>query len=261
MVTKKDIIYTPNGETRTLHIYLPNDYFDTEERYPVMYFFDGHNLFFNEDATYGKSWGMREFLDQWEKKIIMVGIECSHKGNNRLAEYCPYHIQNDFYGNLEGIGAQTMDWIVNVIKPMIDTEYRTWQHREATAIGGSSMGGLMALYAAIAWNKVFSKAACISSAIYSCDTMLHTEISATAISPDTRVYLSWGEKEAYMRNHNHMMCDHLQDCGAVCRTYEQPGGGHCEADWEKQVEHFMHFLWLDPSTSGYVIEQTEVYNY
>ena len=54
MVIKRDFIYTPKGTNRPLHIYLPDDYYASEERYPVMYFFDGHNLFFDADATYGK---------------------------------------------------------------------------------------------------------------------------------------------------------------------------------------------------------------
>ena len=64
MIIKRDFIYSPKGTNRPLHIYLPDDYFDTEERYPVMYFFDGHNLFSDQDATYGKSWGMKEFMDE-----------------------------------------------------------------------------------------------------------------------------------------------------------------------------------------------------
>ena len=55
MIEKRDILFTPANEMRTLHIYLPDDYGMSGERYPVMYFFDGHNLFSNEDATYGKS--------------------------------------------------------------------------------------------------------------------------------------------------------------------------------------------------------------
>ena len=56
MIVKRDFIYTPKGKNRPLHIYLPDDYASSTEHYPVMYFFDGHNLFFDQDATYGKSW-------------------------------------------------------------------------------------------------------------------------------------------------------------------------------------------------------------
>jgi predicted alpha/beta superfamily hydrolase len=78
MIIKKDFLYPAANEMRRLHIYLPDSYNETEERYPVMYFFDGHNLYTNEDATYGKSWGLKDFLDNWQKDMIIVGIECGH---------------------------------------------------------------------------------------------------------------------------------------------------------------------------------------
>ena len=90
MIVKRDCIYTPKGKNRPLHIYLPDDYATSLDRYPVLYMFDGHNLFSNEDATYGKSWGLKEFLDQWDRKLILVGIECGHEGDERLSEYLPY---------------------------------------------------------------------------------------------------------------------------------------------------------------------------
>ena len=65
MNIKRNCDYTPKGVNRPLHIYLPDSYNDSLERYPVMYFFDGHNLFFDWDATYGKSWGLKDFLDRW----------------------------------------------------------------------------------------------------------------------------------------------------------------------------------------------------
>ena len=90
MIVKRDFIYTPKGKNRPLHIWLPDDYHKTDERYPVMYFFDGHNLFDDADATYGKSWGMKAFLEKWGKQMIIVGIECGHEGYERLYEYLPY---------------------------------------------------------------------------------------------------------------------------------------------------------------------------
>ena len=74
MIQKREILFTPANEMRTLHIDLPDDYGMSGERYPVMYFFDGHNLFFNEDATYGKSWGLKTFLKNWNKNMIIVGM-------------------------------------------------------------------------------------------------------------------------------------------------------------------------------------------
>jgi predicted alpha/beta superfamily hydrolase len=256
MIVKRDFIYTPKGVSRPLHIWLPEGYDYTDERYPVMYFFDGHSLFLNEDATYGKSWGMKEFLDGWSKPMIMVGIECGHDGYERLSEYMPYPSEG-WFGQFDPQGEATMDWIVNEIKPMIDREYRTIPFRECTAIGGSSMGGIMALYAGVHYNRWFSKAACVSTAMGFCMEPLKWDLSSSAISPDTRIYLSWGTREAkkdhYDRSdrssptyYNHKyVSDVLRKRKATVKLHCQVNGGHCEADWEKLVPSFMHFLWLE----------------
>ena len=256
MIIKHDFLYPAKGANRPLHIWLPEDYYDCFDYYPVMYFFDGHNLFRNEDATYGKSWGMKEFLEQWGKDMIVVGIECGHEGYERLSEYLPYPAVGHF-AQFEPWGEKTMDWIVHEIKPVIDRDYRTIPFRECTAIGGSSMGGIMALFAAVHYNRWFSKAACVSSAMGFCMRPLMNDLRTSAISPDTRIYLSWGTREAWgLKNTeredrssktygwNKRVADHLAGLGCAVKLHCQVGGGHCEADWERLVPTFMDFLWM-----------------
>ena len=255
MVIKREFIYTPKGKKRTLHIHLPERYAESEERYPVMYFFDGHNLFSDEDATYGKSWGMTDFLSHWQKDLIVVGIECGHEGTERLSEYLPYPAVGRF-GEFLPMGQATMDWIVEQVKPVIDRDYRTIPFRECTAIGGSSMGGIMSLYAAVHYNRWFSKAACVSTAMGFCMEPLLEDLRASVISPDTRVYLSWGTREAKQTHtdradrssqtyHNvKTVAERLRQHRATAMMDCQVGGGHCEADWEKLVPTFMDFLWM-----------------
>ena len=258
MVIKRDFIYTPKGVTRCAHIYLPDDYETSTERYPVTYFFDGHNLFFNEDATYGKSWGLKEFMDAWPKKMIIVGLECGHEGNERLSEYLPYKAVPGFFGQFQPWGNKTMDWIVNDVKPVIDRDYRTLPSRECTGIAGSSMGGIMSLYAVVHYNQWFSKGGCVSSAMGFCMRPLMKDLRQSAISPDTRIYLSWGTKEAHGLRYpnrtdrssrtykcNKRVADHLNSIGTAVMMDCQVGGGLCEADWEKLVPTFMNFLWTD----------------
>jgi len=259
MVVKHDFLYSPKGSNRPLHIYLPESYYRTGDRYPVMYFFDGHNLFFNEDATYGKSWGLKDFLDGWSKDIIIVGIECGHEGEERLSEYLPYPaVKSTHFGKFAPMGRETMEWIVNEVKPKIDATYRTWPFREGTAIGGSSMGGIMSLYAAVHYNRWFSKAACVSTAMGFCMRPLMADIRHSALNADTRIYLSWGTREAYgckapekedrsskTYGWNKRVADLLGDNGIKVKLRCQVGGGHCEADWEKLIPDFMHFLWME----------------
>lgn len=257
MIIKQDFLYTPAGKNRMLHIYLPDDYEYSQERYPVMYFFDGHNLYNDEDATYGKSWGLKEFLEGWSKDMIIVGMECGHEGDERLSEYLPYPAVGHF-SQYKPIGDQTMDWIVEEVKPYIDKQYRTWPFRECTGIAGSSMGGLMSLYAAVHYNRWFSKAGCVSSAIGFCMEPLMADMEAHPVDPDTRVYLSWGTKEAYgladvtrddttsdTYRRTRQVADKVLRDGARVKLCCQVGGGHCEADWEKLVPGFMNFLWTE----------------
>ena len=128
--------------------------------------------------------------------------------------------------------------------------------RECTAIGGSSMGGIMSLYAAVHYNRWFSKAACVSSAMGFCMEPLFADLNASTISPDTRVYLSWGTREAKKRDYNRAdrsshtyhnnkaVADFLKKKKAAVMMDCQVGGGHCEADWERLVPTFMEFLWM-----------------
>ena len=256
MLIKRDVYYAPAGQTRKLHILLPEGYEAGEERYPVMYFFDGHNLFRDEDATYGKSWGLETYLRAWDKRLIIVGAECSHEGNARLSEYLPYEVYRGWLSGTEPLGEATMRWLMEEVKPMIDAEYRTIPFRECTGIGGSSMGGLMAAFAVVRWNHLISKAACVSPALTPCAPALWREMNGHPTDPDTRVFLSWGTREApgidnpdeedrssgtYRRIR--ATANKIEAAGGAAYAYCQIGGRHCEADWERQLPLFMPFLW------------------
>ena len=258
MLVKQDFIYTPKGKNRPLHIYLPRDYQESDRHYPVTYFFDGHNLFLDTDATYGKCWGLKEFMESWDEDMIIVGIECGHEGNERLSEYLPFRAAPGFFRQFKPMGNKTMDWIVHEIKPYIDSNYRTLPGRETTGIAGSSMGGLMAIYGGVHYNDWFSRAGCISSAIGFCIRSVLKDIRLSHVRPDTRFFLSWGTKEAHglIRTDredrssktckwNRQVAALLKEKGAQARLYCQVGGRHCEADWEKQLPIFMPWLWQE----------------
>lgn len=249
MIQKFDITISPFQLKRTIHLYLPQNYYETDERYPVMYMYDGHNLFSDNDATYGKSWGLREFLDQYDKHFIIVGIECNHEGRERLNEFCPYTLPDSHLGNIIGKGQQLMDWVIQELKPYIDQNYRTIPFRECTGIGGSSMGGLMALYSVIKYNLYFSKAACLSSAINICEKQLFQDLKQSTISSDTHVYLSFGKHEvrnedasSYMKDLLFQFQNKFFQRNASCMI-NITNGEHNEASWEKENQTYMDYLW------------------
>ena len=256
MLIKQDFYFHSLDAHRPLHIRVPDH---GEPPFPVMYFFDGHNLFRDEDATYGKSWGLDAFCAAWDKPMIIVGVECAHEGNLRLSEYLPYGTGYGWLRGIEPLGQRTMDGIIHELKPYIDSAFPTIPFRECTGIAGSSMGGLMAAYALVHYNQYISKAACLSPAIGSVSGMLWHEMNETALSPDTRIYLSWGTNEGYggvkdpwaedtsswLYKTCRATANKVISAGGAGKLYCQIGGRHCEADWEKQNALYMHFLWQE----------------
>ncbi|MFC3928914.1 alpha/beta hydrolase [Streptococcus caprae] len=245
MLIKQDFYFPAADANRPLHIYLPDDYQKTGERYPVMYFFDGHNLFRDQDATYGTSWGLEQFMQAWPKKMIIVGLECSHVGNERLSEYSPHSFYSPHFGDIEGNGRATLDWLVHDVKNFMDENFPTLRHREATGIAGSSMGGLMALTAVCCYNSVFSKAACLSSAVDFEPVLVWQDLKSSFIDSNTRVYMSLGEGEnGHDRAPLHQgLLDYLARFGAATNFYLQEGGHHNEDFWAEQNWSYMDFLW------------------
>lgn len=254
MIIKQDFYFNSLGANRRLHIRMPDH---GEGPYPVMYFFDGHNLFRDEDATYGKSWGLDEYMNRWDKQLIIVGVECAHEGNLRLSEYLPYGVGAGWLRGIKPLGEATMEGIIYELKPYIDANFPTIPFRECTAIAGSSMGGLMAAFAVVRYNQYISKAACVSPSLGSVSSQLWREMNHTDISADTRMYLSWGTMEGYGKIADPWVEDRsswlyrtckatankIEQAGGAAKLYCQIGGHHCEADWEKQLDIFMPFLW------------------
>lgn len=239
-------------EERRAYIYLPESYnYEPDRRYPVLYMFDGHNVFFDSDATYGKCWGMKEYMDYTNTQLIIAAVECNHSPDNgRLKEYSPYTFTDPKLGTIHGKGKLTMDWMVHTFKRDIDSRFRTLPDREHTFIAGSSMGGLMSLYAVLEYNSYFSRAAALSPSIWFGTENLRQMIEQASLKPDTIVYMDYGSRE--MRYHANMehqfgkVTAQLLDRRIMLESRVVPGGNHCEASWEKQIPFFMNTLMYQP---------------
>ena len=249
MVIKWDLTIPQlsGDQVRRGYVYLPESYDeDPDRRYPVMYFFDGHNVFFDEDATFGTSWGMNDYMESSGKELILVGIECNREGNGRLEEYSPFTFENSELGRIKGRGKQYMHWLIKELKPYIDETYRTLPNRENTLIAGSSMGGLMALYAVTTFNQVFQRAACLSPSLWVSPGKILELIARAHIRRDTCIYLDYGAGEMFNHTANAealFSTSHLLMTKRVNLAFRiVPDGTHCEASWAKQVPIFMDCL-------------------
>lgn len=191
---------------RTIRIYLPPEYEESKERYPVLYMHDGQNLFDACTAAFGVSWEASGTVDRLYneenfKGVIIVGVD--NGGEVRCSEYSPWdneevkkllwRLKDSPY--VGGEGFQYTDFLVNTLKPFIDKNYRTLSDRENTAISGSSMGGFISLAGGLKYQEVFSKIAAFSSAIWFSEDELIKFIETTGKLKDMKIYMDIGTNE------------------------------------------------------------------
>jgi predicted alpha/beta superfamily hydrolase len=148
------------GRQRRVWIYLPAGYETSGRKYQVLYMHDGQNLFDDATSGYGE-WGVDEIIDKMPPKeqCIIVGID--HGGQNRIMEYDPYDTK---FG--KGRGDDYVDFLVKSLKPYIDSHFRTKKNVRNTSIAGSSMGGLISMYAILKYPDVFGTAGVFSPAFW-----------------------------------------------------------------------------------------------
>jgi metallo-beta-lactamase class B len=227
------------GRTRRVWIYLPPGYAASAKRYPVLYMHDGQNVF-DDSTSFADEWAVDEALDSLhaggDGGAIVVAVD--NGGPHRLDEYSPW--KNARYGG--GEGDAYVDFLVHTLKPFIDGRFRTRPDRLGTGVGGSSMGGLISLYAALKYPDVFGRAAVFSPSLWFAPQVLAFARAARRPLPGTKLYFVMGAKEggtprAEVANQAAMI-DTLRAAGfRVGRDVEafvRPDGAHAEWFWRRE---------------------------
>lgn len=179
----------------TISVYLPNNYYDTDKSYPVLYMHDGQNLFEDELATYGKSWGIIDAYNSNKTlpKLIIVGINSTETRSDELVPFNFYSEYDKRYS-----GGKTNDYynfIIAKLKPVIDEKYRTLKSAYHTGIMGSSYGGLSSTYAALKYSEYFTRFGCVSNAYFPVQKELKKLIENSTLSTCKKFYMDVGTKE------------------------------------------------------------------
>jgi predicted alpha/beta superfamily hydrolase len=239
------------GRERTLRLYLPPSYGQGERRYPVIYMHDGQNLF--DDATsYAGEWGVDETLNALARthgfEAIVVGID--NGGDKRMNELNPW--PHPRFG--AGEGDAYLDFVVKVVKPMIDRHYRTLPGRDTTAVFGSSMGGLISDAAIRRHPQVFGKAGIFSPAYWTAPAVWQAA-EAQPLPAGARVYLYMGGREGPEMlddvRRMHQVLDSTLPAGAFATLHVQPSAQHNEAAWRAEFGPALVWLFgLQPQPGG-----------
>ncbi|MFH0735189.1 MAG: alpha/beta hydrolase-fold protein [bacterium] len=173
-------------QPRDVFVWLPYNYeLDKNKHYPVLYMHDGQNIFNPQTASFGYDWQIDETADSLIKQgkippFIIVGI---NNTPDRMLEYTN-----------SDLGYKYMKYIVEDLKPFIDSTYRTLKNRDNCYTGGSSAGGLISFMLLWEYNNIFSKALCFSPAFKIEELDYVTTVYNTKEKKDIKVYIANGGK-------------------------------------------------------------------
>ncbi|UJH91373.1 hypothetical protein LZ575_00850 [Antarcticibacterium sp. 1MA-6-2] len=182
--SKSSIIQHKNFESRyvdnrTVDVWIPPRFtFDKVQKYKVLYVHDGQNIFNDRSQNNSKQWGIGQTLENLisEGKVAPTIVVAIHNnGFKRFIEYMP-EVPKEYtstpqarailkanFGVTELQSNNYLKFIVEELIPFIKTTYPISNEKKDTVIMGSSMGGLISLYAISKYPAIFGAAGCIST--------------------------------------------------------------------------------------------------
>jgi predicted alpha/beta superfamily hydrolase len=224
-----------------------------DRRYPVLYFMDGQNIFDARTSFVGVEWAADEALE----KLALDGFEAiavavANHGDDRMHEYNPWRSKIDWRGRphaMGGKGDAYLDWLVGVVKPLVDRSFPTRAERTATGIIGSSMGGLISLYAMFAQRAVFGLAGVMSPSVTWDDYHIVRLIEESPLPP-SRIHLDMGWREwRGMTRDARKVRDALLARGFELdrnlHYVEERNARHNEGAWARRLPDALRFLLAD----------------
>jgi predicted alpha/beta superfamily hydrolase len=228
---------------RDITVYLPPSYLsNTDRRYPVLYMQDGQNLF-DPKTSFAGEWDVDRVIDASSEEgleAIVVGVP--NMGAERCNEYSPF--DDPKHGPAKG--DPYLDFIIETLKPIIDADFRTNTAADQTGIVGSSMGGLISLYAFVKRPDVFGLTGVMSPALWYGQRKIF-EFLEQQQGARGRIYVDVGTKEgsAELRDVTRLRDQLLKigyQHGQDLLFIVDFGAGHNEQAWAKRMKKMLQFF-------------------
>lgn len=233
----------PGLAARWVRIYLPRGY-DPATSHFAVYLFDGQNVF-GDEGSFSGGWYAHEAAESLVRARrpvpVVIGIE--HGGGGRNLELSPFAF-DERPGEIETLLA----WVTGSLMPALNAELNLIEGPLGAVIGGSSMGGLAALYSHFAHPEAFGGALVMSPSFWVADEAIFAEVAARPIPPVSRVYLDGGAREDRGRliPTIERMVEHLRGRGYESdRLMWRPDarGAHNEASWRRRLPKALRFMY------------------
>lgn len=233
------------GNRRDIQVYLPPSYEKGQSHYPVIYMHDGQNLF-DEASAFAGEWKVQENMQRLSElgiEAIVVGIP--NMGEERCDEYSPF-VDPRVGGGCGGRGDAYLAFVVETVKPLVDDTFRTKPSRESTGMVGSSMGGLITLYAYFRHSETFGFAGVMSPSLWFGEGAIFSYLEQAAYIPG-HLYLDIGTAEGQQAVENVQRLHALLVAkgygpGETLLYVEDEGADHSETSWARRLRTALYFL-------------------
>ncbi|HEL2411902.1 TPA: alpha/beta hydrolase [Streptococcus suis] len=187
------------GRNRRVRVLLPKGYAeDTERTYPVVYFHDGQNVLYSKEAFSGHSWKVIPTIKRNPDISKMIVVAIDNDGMERMHEYAAWKYSETSIPGVQfgGKGTLYAEFVMDVVKPFIDEEYRTKSDKAHTAMIGSSLGGNITQFMGLAYQDQIGCLGVFSSANWLHQDAFDRFIERQKLDPHQRVYIYVGTEEA-----------------------------------------------------------------
>lgn len=227
---------------------------DATRLYPVLYFNDGQNVFDEKTAYVGEDWKADETLEALAKEgIEAIAVAISNGLDRRMDEYNPWRSRVDWKTlppwakrEMGGLGDAYLDYLIDTVKPLIDQAFPTATEPTRTGIIGSSMGGLISIYALATRPATFGLAGVMSPSLGWSDFRIFDVVEKSPLT-DARVYIDTGGREGRgMTSNSRRLRDVLLKIGFAqgqdLMYVEESDGIHRESAWARRLPDALRFL-------------------
>ena len=240
--------------TRLLRVWLPPGYNQPENdgRYPVLYLNDGQNLFDPATAYIGTDWQVDEAASRLIQEgkvppLIIVGIDNAQK--DRAKEYLPYRSMHPPVWRPQG--KYYPDFLLNEVMPFVVQRYRIAEGPDNTGLGGSSLGAIISLYAAMERPGKFGRLLLESPSLFISNRRL-LKSSRTFAQWPARIFIAMGTREAGNEGHSRQAVEDVLELKHLLRREGlgedrvlvkiDEGATHSEREWAKRFPEALAFL-------------------
>lgn len=187
-----------DGLFRKVRILLPEDYERSNEKYPVLFMFDGQNVFDEEDSFGGVTWGVQQSAEKLVKDnkirpLIIVAID--NAGEKRLDEYGPWAFSDDTYSS-EGKGKEFAVFFAETFIPLMEEKYPISTDRKSRYLAGSSMGAMITAYIGTKYKELFSSLGLFSLASWVSEREFLDMLHGEGDFRETRFFIQVGTEES-----------------------------------------------------------------